>query len=579
MKAHVLMARCAGALAIVIATGVHAWSPTGVALGRAYAGAGGPITVAAIPDGSGGAIVVWPNYADLVGASILAQRVTSSGAIAPGWLGDGCVLGAPRAAAGAPRVVADGSSGAFVAWSEWDSLQAFWDVGLQRVTANGRIAPGWPPSGLTLGIHSEFAGAAVAPDGAGGILIAWLDRRANDHLEMRAARYTAAGLLAPGWPATGLVLSTTAHSGAPSLAVSGDGRAYVVWTDGRGSDPDIYVQRLTMYGAIAPGWPGGGVAVCKKEGQQLWPSCFADGAGGVVVSWYDFRTISYEPYLQRITGLGGVASGWPADGRGVCDAPGCSGGNQRAIADGTGGAFVAWASGPGVEIDVFVQRIRGDGQIAPGWPSLGHAVNQVAREQVAPDLAVDDAGGVFVAWEDDSGVFETFIQRLTATGDNATGWPTDGLDVSTSTGLQWTPKLVSDWQGGAIVLWLDGRGNSWSAVDIYAQRIRPDGQVPTDIGTTRDAFAGGLAVWPNPFHLETRIQLPSTLQGPIDMRVYDVAGRLVRTLSSRRSIPGHGLVWDGRAENGQGLPGATYFVRAWAPGFDHTQKVVLLPDH
>ena len=65
---------------------------------------------------------------------------------------------------------------------------------------------------------------------------------------------------------------------------------------------------------------------------------------------------------------------------------------------------------------------------------------------------------------------------------------------------------------------------------------------------------GALQAFPNPFTSSTRIQLPDGVRG---IRVFDAAGRLVRTL---RGSTSH--CWDGCDENGAASPAGTYFIRA-----------------
>jgi len=76
----------------------------------------------------------------------------------------------------------------------------------------------------------------------------------------------------------------------------GAGGAYFAWHDSRGvtvDDPyarDIYLLRLTSGGAIAPGWPAQGLAVCTAPNSQWWPQLARDDSGGVLVFWQDDRT-------------------------------------------------------------------------------------------------------------------------------------------------------------------------------------------------------------------------------------------------------------------------------------------------
>lgn len=68
--------------------------------------------------------------------------------------------------------------------------------------------------------------------------------------------------------------------------------------------------------------------------------------------------------------------------------------------------------------------------------------------------------------------------------------------------------------------------------------------------------------YPNPFNPTTAIRcyLPHRRgAGGASLRIYDLLGRLVRTLAERIDVPGwHTLSWDGRDETGRALPSGTY---------------------
>ena len=62
-------------------------------------------------------------------------------------------------------------------------------------------------------------------------------------------------------------------------------------------------------------------------------------------------------------------------------------------------------------------------------------------------------------------------------------------------------------------------------------------------------------------------------------RVYDVSGRLIRTLADRRFAAGtHELVWDGADDAGRRVARGLYFthVRYHQSGFTAQRKVTLL---
>src|SRR5258706_16300624 len=85
------------------------------------------------------------------------------------WVPDGVHLNLSGSLGDVPQVVSDGAGGAFVAWRDIHNSD---DVYMQRVTASGMIAPGWPAAGLpgvVLPRSQEFS--SLAPDGFGGGLL------------------------------------------------------------------------------------------------------------------------------------------------------------------------------------------------------------------------------------------------------------------------------------------------------------------------------------------------------------------------------------------------------------------------
>lgn len=82
---------------------------------------------------------------------------------------------------------------------------------------------------------------------------------------------------------------------------------------------------------------------------------------------------------------------------------------------------------------------------------------------------------------------------------------------------------------------------------------------------------------PNPMHdaAEMRFAVPALVR--VQLEIFDVSGRLVRTLLRERVAAGeHMISWDGR--NGIGRPAGSgvYFVRLAAPGFSQVRMVTLL---
>jgi hypothetical protein len=98
----------------------------------------------------------------------------------------------------------------------------------------------------------------------------------------------------------------------------------------------------------------------------------------------------------------------------------------------------------------------------------------------------------------------------------------------------------------------------------------------TSVTTPRLRFALGQN-HPNPFNPTTRIAFSIEHTGPVRLCIYDIAGRLVRTLVSGTREPGpYAEVWDGRSDAGDRVASGIYFYRLESANRSLTRKAVLL---
>ena len=82
---------------------------------------------------------------------------------------------------------------------------------------------------------------------------------------------------------------------------------------------------------------------------------------------------------------------------------------------------------------------------------------------------------------------------------------------------------------------------------------------------------------PNPFNPRTQIRFRLETAGPVTLRIYDLAGRLVRTLVDDGALEAglHEVSWEGRSDQGRTLASGLYFPRLQAGGEVRTGRVVL----
>jgi hypothetical protein len=83
--------------------------------------------------------------------------------------------------------------------------------------------------------------------------------------------------------------------------------------------------------------------------------------------------------------------------------------------------------------------------------------------------------------------------------------------------------------------------------------------------------------YPNPFNPHTTIRFDLAEPARVEVAVFSVAGRRVRTLVSENRLPGvHEVVWDGRDADGRVVPSGLYFCRMSAGQYLETMRMTLI---
>jgi len=102
--------------------------------------------------------------------------------------------------------------------------------------------------------------------------------------------------------------------------------------------------------------------------------------------------------------------------------------------------------------------------------------------------------------------------------------------------------------------------------------------VPVLGGPQPPAFRHALGnAYPNPMNPTTRIQFTNgTANGRVKVEIFDVTGRLVRSLVDSKMPAGvHEVTWDGASEGGSTVPSGMYFYRMTAEDFVSAKKLVV----
>jgi hypothetical protein len=83
---------------------------------------------------------------------------------------------------------------------------------------------------------------------------------------------------------------------------------------------------------------------------------------------------------------------------------------------------------------------------------------------------------------------------------------------------------------------------------------------------------------PNPFNPETAIRFSAATPGKVTIRIFDVAGRLVNTLSKNVTETGlNEIRWNGKASDGRASASGMYFYKVrFANGQESEAKMTML---
>jgi hypothetical protein len=272
------------------------------------------------------------------------------------------------------------------------------------------------------------------------------------------------------------VCDTTGIQDGPVVVPSDDGGVFISWVDRRDpNDWDIYVQKMDRYGNAV--FQENGRSVCTASGNQSNIQMISDDMGGVILVWNDNRNaIDMNIYGQNIRWDGTVS--WEENGTALTDShyPSVQL-DPRIIPDGTGGFLMSWVNDTWVDdpMDYFIREIYVQKFLSYGGRYWLNDVKIVEEQDhtLRPEMVSDGEGGAIILWEDIFGPMATDIFAQRVDGDGAIVWDTV-VTVSDEALDQYYLRSIPDCSGGVISTWTDNRGGV--STDIYASRINSTGE-------------------------------------------------------------------------------------------------------
>jgi C1A family cysteine protease len=178
-----------------------------------------------------------------------------------------------------------------------------------------------------------------------------------------------------------------------------------------------------------------------------------------------------------------------------------------------------------------------------------------------------------------------FDHAYVRVSNDGTSWTTVWENEIEIADTEWRPvefdiSALADDQETVYIRWTIGTSDQtntycgWNIDDIeilgYEQGQPPEDETPV-------AALAIYPIMPNPFTENAKIMFRARTGGPASAFIYDVAGRIVRTLPLRHCDEGDNtLTWDGLNNHGQRVASGVYLVHVEAAGAKATEKMVLI---
>ncbi len=516
-------------------------------------------------------------------------------------------------------VVPAGGDFAGYTYAGWyDQASGNYDVGLQLLSPEGEIV--FADGGLIVSDETQDSWVmdwSLAADTEGNAYVSFADIR-DGNSNIHVYKISAAGDFL--WGEEGITLTDDDDfKGPPCVTATSDGQAVVAWMQS-GDEAVMRMQRLAADGT--PLLDAGGVVVSETGdaapmGNLLVPTEDGDVILGYVPT-YSFMA-NRQIKAQRFDASGSAVweeSVWVMD-----DATLPMGHYFDLKPDGENGALFCWDVAVGNSFDARLQRITPDGaevlshngvfpeaggpagQISPSalwdagndaytmayidmnsaqrarglyaqrfdsegnrlWAESGKVLlPQDTDMELSPALALVDGMVMGVVEQDLGGAYNADIILAFGLDENGDFLWEGTIDFAT------TPSNKGDLQAvfngeTVVAVWEDDRAGS---PDIYVQNLNDDGTLgPYDVSVDPEqgpaTLPGVFALvssYPNPFNPCTTIAFELSRAQEVNLRIFDLKGRLVRELvHGSLAAEHHAVEWDGRDQLGQPQPSGTYF--------------------
>jgi len=399
------------------------------------------------------------------GLLAFAMPVPAAAPSAP-WFGPNIMVNAPPAYSGYQSSIAVDANGVlYLAYGGWGGSTTQADIFFSKSSDGGRT---WS---APFKVNNDIGAVMqVEPSIFVGhnsyIYIAWTDMRSGNQ-DIYFSRSFDGGL---SFSANVRVNDVTANfQMSPDLAVDSTGLIHVVWTDGRnipGTGPDIYYANSTDTGlSFNPSQRVNNDAVAAEQGE---PAIAVAPDRSVYAVWTDPRNAARgsDIYFSKSTDLGAT---WSPNFFVNDDVGNRAQSAPDVAVDGAGNIYVAWSDSRDLNTgpDIYAARSTNGGASFTANVKVNDDAG--ATYQGSPSLSVN-AGRVHAAWTDERTRGSSWRDIYSASSADGLSWgPSMRVnDDALPMDFQDASTIAVDASGDAYVAWTDGRT---SGQDVYTSSL------------------------------------------------------------------------------------------------------------
>ena len=460
---------------------------------------------------------------------------------------------------------------------------------LQINKLNPQFQNSWDPQGLT--VYSSLADqlyANLQPSG-NGLGVIWSEIRNFIDYDLYYQKFDESGTAQLA--IDGVVLSDVSWKNEYIQAVfpAPNDEFIAIWMEDAWHAQDLYAQRFTTEGLVASGWPVSGVPICTAfDDQRNVVAIELALSQGIFIVWEDLRSGTVDLYGQILGWDGSLA--WEADGIPVTIAPNDQTDPVISYDPAYNRILVVWEDfRDSNDYNIYGQLVDLntlsliDTQIV---------ICGVDKYQANPAVENVYPGTFLITWEDERGAFgETPVvsggldvyAQVYQIGVGLV-YPVGGIPIVQEYHNQLYPQIVKLYSATSpeddrwLIYWRDLRSSGKADIaGLYSQLIRvtdvlavpPDGQYPTEFKV--------YPAYPNPFNGSVSFSVDIPAVQPVTLSIYNLLGQ---TVYQEKILPlrsGHlEFSWDGRSQFHNELSSGVYLYSLSVAEIRSTGKITYL---